>query len=120
MVDVGDAVDQPDDLPLERLRPLLSGMCEDPVARLVRKVERPRDPEGLLVVPESAAEPFLQRVVERILARVAEGRVSNVVPESDRLDEVSFSASARATTREIAASRACVSSAFGSSRPRGR
>jgi hypothetical protein len=39
-------------------------------------------------VPETPAEALAQRFVEGILARVPEGRVSHVVPEADRLDEV--------------------------------
>ena len=88
MVDVGDAVDQPDDLPLERLRLLLAGMREDAVAHLVREVERARDPQGLLVVAEAPAEALPERVVERIFACVPEGRVPRVVPEADRFDEI--------------------------------
>ena len=88
VVDVRDAVDEPDDLPLERLRLLLAGVREDPVAHLVREVERACDPERLLVVPEAAAEALPERVVERVLARVPEGRVPGVVPEADRLDEI--------------------------------
>ena len=42
----------------------------------------------LLVVPEPAAEPLADGVVEGLLARVPEGRVPGVVPEADRLDEI--------------------------------
>ena len=38
VVDVGDAVDDADDLPLERLGPTLAGVREDPVAHLVCEV----------------------------------------------------------------------------------
>ena len=48
------------------------------------------------------AEALSQHLVERVLARVAERGVAHVVTEADRLDEVPFSRSARATTREIA------------------
>ena len=55
VVDVRDAIDEPDDLAFERRRFALSRMGEDPVAHLVREVERPRDPERLLVVAEPPA-----------------------------------------------------------------
>ena len=88
MVDVGHPVDEPHDLPLERLRLTLAGVCEDPVAHLVRQVERPRDPVRLLVVPEAAIEPLLQSSVQSVLTGVPERRVAGVVAEPDRLDEV--------------------------------
>ena len=44
VVDVRDAVDEPHDLPLERLRLALAGVCEDPVAGFVGQVERAGDP----------------------------------------------------------------------------
>ena len=88
VVDVRDAVDEADDLPLERLRLALARVREDPVAHLVREVERARDPERLLVVAEPPAEALAERGVERILARVTERRVTRVVPEPDRLDEI--------------------------------
>ena len=61
VVDVRDAVDESDDLPLERLRLLLARVGEDPVAHLVGQIERARDPERLLVVAEAAAESLMQR-----------------------------------------------------------
>ncbi len=88
MVDVGDPVDEPDDLPLERLRLALARVREDSVADLVREIERPRDPQRLLVVPEATPEPLLKCVVESVLAGVPERRVPHVVPEPDRLDEI--------------------------------
>ncbi len=88
MVDVRDAVDEPNDLPLERLRFLLPGVREDPVAHLMREVERPCDSQGLLVVPETPAEVLAKRLVEGILARVPEWRVPRIVSEPDRLDEI--------------------------------
>ena len=88
VVDVRDAVDEPDDLPLERRRLLLAGVREDPVADLVREVQRARDPERLLVVPEAPPEALAQRVVERVLARVPERRVAHVVPEPDCFHEI--------------------------------
>ena len=88
VVDVGDAVDDPDDPALERLRLLRPGVGEDAVADLVREVQPPRDPPRLLVVAEAAAEGGVERVVERLLAGVTERRVAGVVAEADRLDEV--------------------------------
>ena len=88
VVDVRDAVDEPHDLPLERLRLTLAGVREDPVADLVGEVERARDRERLLVVAEAPAEALLHRGVERVLAGVPERRVPHVVAEPDRLDEV--------------------------------
>ena len=66
----------------------LAGVREDAVADLVGEVEFPRDAERLLVVQEVAAEPLAQRLVERLLARVAERRVPGVVTEPDRLDQI--------------------------------
>ena len=63
-------------------------MREDPVTDLVGEVEPLREPMRVLVVPEAAAEPLPQRFVERLLARVPERRVTHVVTEADRLDEV--------------------------------
>ena len=88
VVDVRDAVDQPHDLPLERLGLALAGVREDAVAHLVREVERARDPVRLLVMAETAAEALRHGRIERVLARVPERRVPHVVPEPDRLREV--------------------------------
>ena len=88
MVDVGDAVDEPDDLAFERRRLPLAGVREDPVADLMGEVERASDPERLLVVSESAVEPLLHGRVERVLARVPERRVPHVVTEADRLGQI--------------------------------
>jgi hypothetical protein len=88
VVDVGDPVDQADDLALERRRLLRAGMGEDPVPDLGGQVQLLRDPERLLVVPEAAAEALAQAVVELLLPRVAEGRVAGVVAEPDRLGQV--------------------------------
>ena len=103
VVDVGDAVDEPHDLPLERVWLALAGVREDPVADLVGEIERARDPQRLLVVAKAPAGAVLsKRVVERILPRVPERRVPHVVPEADRLRQILVEPSARATTREIA------------------
>ena len=88
VVDVGDTVDDADDLSLERLGLLRARVGEDAVADLVGEVEPPRDAPRLLVVAEAPAERRVERVVERLLARVPERRVAGVVAEADRLDEV--------------------------------
>ena len=95
MVDVRDAVDDPDDLSFERLRLDGAGVLQDPVAHHPRQVEpapvalQPLDDaQRVLVVAEAEAEALAQQLVERFLARVAEGRVAEVVAETDRLDEV--------------------------------
>ena len=88
MVDVRDAIDEAHDLAFERRRLLLPGVREDPVADLVGEVEGLRDSERLLVVAKASLEALLHRVVERVLARVAEWRVTHVVTEPDRLGEV--------------------------------
>ncbi len=88
VVDVRDAIDEPHDLAFERRRLLLPRVREDPVADLVGEVEGLRDSERLLVVAKASLEALLHRVVERVLARVAERRVTHVVTEPDRLDEV--------------------------------
>src|SRR5262249_3444295 len=68
-------------LPLTRVR-------EDAVADLVREIERRRNPERLLVVPEAPSEPLLEHLVERVLASVPERGVARVVTESDRLGQI--------------------------------
>ncbi len=88
VVDVGDPVDDAHDPALERLGILRARMGEDPVAHLVGEVELLGDPQRLLVVAEASSEALGERLVERLLAGMAEGRVPRVVPEPDRLDEV--------------------------------
>jgi dGTP triphosphohydrolase len=95
VVDVRDAVDDPNDLPLQRLRFLRARVREDPVADLMRQVELLRDARRLLVVTEAAAEARAQRLVERLLARVPERRVARVVAEADRLGEILGTTGAR-------------------------
>src|SRR5262249_5844549 len=60
VVDVGDPVDDADDLPLERLRLGRPGMGEDARTDLVREVEPARDPIRLLVVAEAASEALAE------------------------------------------------------------
>ncbi len=95
VVDVGDAVDQLDDPPLQRRRPVGAGVVEDAVAHLLGQVqalsvalEHLDHPQRVLVVAEAAAAALAQRRVERLLADVAEGRVAEVVAEPDRLGQV--------------------------------
>ena len=95
VVDVREAVDEPDDPPLERLRLLGAGVLEDAVAHLPREVEAAAvalepldDAQRVLVVAEAAEAALAQQLVERLLAGVAERRVADVVPDRDRLGEV--------------------------------
>ena len=95
VVDVGDAVDQADDPALERVGLVRPRVVEDPVANFVGEVESAAialqhvdHPQRMLVVAETAAEALLQELVQRLLARVSERRVPEVVAEPDRLDEV--------------------------------
>ena len=95
VVDVRDAVDDAHDLSLERLRLVGPGVLEDPVAHLPREVEpapvaleRLDDAQRVLVVPEAVAAALAEQLVERLLARVPERRVAEIVAEPDRLDEV--------------------------------
>ena len=95
VVDVRNPVDDADDLPFERLRLGRPGVVEDPVAHLRGQVqplsvlfEHVDDPEGVLVVAEPAPESLLELPVERRLACVPERRVTEIVAEPDRLDEI--------------------------------
>ena len=95
VIDVRDAVDDPDDLPLERGGFRRARVVEDSVADLVRQVEPAAvaldvvdDAQRVLVVAKPAAEVTAELLVEALLAGVAEGRVAEVVPEADRLHEV--------------------------------
>src|SRR5262249_27509303 len=88
VVDVCDAVDDADDLPLERRRLALARVREDAVAHLLGEVQLFGDPERLLVVAEPATEALREGLVQRLLSRMAEGWMTHVVTESDRLDKV--------------------------------
>ncbi len=115
VVDVRDAVDDADDLPLERLGLVGPRVLEDPVAHLPGEVQpaavalEPLDhAERVLVVPEAAAAALAQQLVERLLAGVAERRMPEVVAEADRLDEVLVEAQRpRDAARDARSSRAC-------------
>ena len=95
VVDVRDAIDEADDLPLVRVRLVRARVVEDPVANLGRQVEPApvalehlHHTQRVLVVPEVPAESLLQQRVERLLSGVSERRVPEVVTEADRLDEI--------------------------------
>ena len=70
VVDVGEAVDEPDDAALERLRLFRAGVLEDAVAHLPREVEAAAvalepldDPQRVLVVAETAEAALAQQLV---------------------------------------------------------
>jgi hypothetical protein len=95
VVDVAEAVDQLDDAGLGRPRHDRPGVVEDAVAHLVGEVEPAAaalevldHPQGVLVVVESPTKTLLQRVGQRLLTRVSEGRMAEVVAERDRLCQV--------------------------------
>ena len=95
VVDVGDAVDQLDDPPLQGRRLARPGVVEDAVAHLFGEVEPPAvalqhvdHPQRVDVVLEPPAAALAQRRVEGLLAGVPERRVAEVVAEPDRLGQV--------------------------------
>ena len=95
VVDVREAVDEPDDPALERLRLLVTGVLEDAVAHLPREVEAAAvalepldDTQRVLVVAKAAQAALAQQLVECLLPGVAERRMADVVPDRDRLGEV--------------------------------
>ena len=72
-----------------------AGVMEDAVAHLGGEVEPAPvalelldDAQRVLVVAEAAPTARAQQLVERVLARVPERRVADVVAEPDRLDEI--------------------------------
>ncbi len=72
-----------------------SGVPQDPLADLLGQVQPAAVPlqpldhaQRVTVVAKADAEPLAQAGVEHRLPDVAEGRVSEVVPEPDRLGEV--------------------------------
>ena len=91
VVDVGDAVGHADDLPLPRLGDERARVAEDAHAHLVGEVQAAAvalelvdHAERLLIVVERAAH----HVRQRRLTRMAERRVTEVVPIGCRLGEV--------------------------------
>src|SRR5207248_10699972 len=72
-----------------------AGVLEDPVAHLGGEIEAAAvtlqlldDTQRVLVVPEAREPTLAQQLVERLLARMAERRVAEVVAEPDCLDEI--------------------------------
>jgi hypothetical protein len=61
---------------------------EDAVPYLLGEVEPLRDPQRVLVVAEPSPEALVESRVERLLTRMAERRMSRVVAQADRLDEI--------------------------------
>ncbi len=95
VIDVGHPVHQPHQPPLQGRRVLGAGVVEDPVANRLGQVQPPsvplqhvHDPKRLAVVSEAPSGALAQRLVERLLADVAERRVAEVVPEADRLGQI--------------------------------
>src|SRR5438105_8454409 len=95
VVDVGNAIDDAEDLPFLGHGLVRAGVLEDAVAHLFCEIEtaavaleRLDDAQRMLVVAEAAAAALAQELVERLLAGVSERRVPEVVPEPYRLDEV--------------------------------
>ena len=92
VVDVGDPVDEPHDLALQRRRlPRAARVAQDPVAHRIGQVEALEhvdDPQRVLVVAEAAPEALAPGGVEHRLADVPEGRMAEIVAEPDRLREV--------------------------------
>ena len=104
VVDVGDAIDDPHDAPLERARQRRAArVADDPVAHVLGQVQAPAvelehvdDPQRVLVMAEAAVEALAQAVVEHVLADVPERRVAEIVAEPDRLGQVLVEAQRRA------------------------
>ena len=96
MVDVRDAVDKPDDAPLERPgHRRASRVAQDPVAHVVAQVqpgavalEHVHHPQRMLVVPKAADEALAEALIEHRLTEVPERSVAEVVPQPDGLGQV--------------------------------
>jgi len=96
VVDVGDAVDQPHDAPLQRAGRIgAPGVAGDPVPDLLGQVQSGPvalqlidDAQRMLVVAKPAAEALAQAAVEHLLADVPERRMPEVVTQPDRLGQV--------------------------------
>ena len=116
VVDVGDAVHDAHDPPLQRPRlGRAAGVARDAVADLLGEVqpgavalEALDDAQRVLVVAKAPAEALAQAAVEDLLADVPERRVPEVVAQADRLDEVLVEAQrARDGARDRRSPRAC-------------
>ena len=103
VVDVRDAVDDADDLALERRRLAPAGVREDAVAHLPGQVQRARRCERLLVVaePRARSAPAAPRRA-RSSPACPNGGWPMSCPRPIASTRSSFSRSARATPREIA------------------
>src|SRR5207253_11227934 len=84
-----------DDPAFQRLGLRGAGVLEDPVADLPGEVEPAPvalelldDAQRVLVVAEAEAVALAQQLVQRLLARVAERRMAEVVAEPDRLGQI--------------------------------
>ena len=91
VVDVGNLVGFPDDLPFQSLRHMLAGVAQDAHAHLVGQVQPPavlfqdiHHPQGLLIVAEGPAHHLAQGV----LPGMAEGSVAQVVAQGDGLGQI--------------------------------
>ena len=91
VVDVGDPVDEPHDPALQRGGRLGPGVAQDAVTDRPGEVQ-PLEPvdhaQRVLVVAKGPPPAPAHRLVQHLLAHVAEGRVPEVVPERDRLGQV--------------------------------
>ena len=88
------AVDESDDLALS-VSGLLARVVEDPIPDLRRQVEPATvslemvdHAQGVLVVAKAEPEPLPQGGLECFLPRVPEGRMPEIVAESDRLRQI--------------------------------
>jgi hypothetical protein len=95
VIDVRNAIDDPDDLPLERFGLGVARVLQDPVTDFPGEVEPATvafeevdDAQRVLVVTERKIKALAQDLVERVLSGVTERRMPEVVTESDRLDEI--------------------------------
>jgi hypothetical protein len=84
VVDVGDAVDQPDDLPSSVSGSVGPVCVRIPAQTSCVRFNPPRDPIRLLVVSEAAVEALTEGAIVRILAGMSERRVPEIVSEPDR------------------------------------
>ena len=96
MVDVGHAVDEPDDLALQGGRlGSPAGVADDAVAdghsqiqAAAVALERVHDSQRMFVVQEGGTEVIAQAAIQRLFADVTEGRVAKIVAEPDRLHQI--------------------------------
>ena len=80
---------------LENALLIFAVMAEHSVEGLQREipaVQPVQDADGMDVVEKRTAGPSLADVVQQRLPRMSEGRMAEVVPETDRLDEIAIEA----------------------------